>query len=80
MTYELWDLRNGNNLGSYATRAEAFQDVLTIARDHPDLVADLELHREDGDGRQLLRATGTELADLARQGRADGGTTRHDWA
>lgn len=70
VTYELWDRRNGNNLGTYETRGEAFQNVLAIARNYPDLAADLELDREDGHGRQLLRVIGSELVDLARLGGA----------
>ena len=66
MTYELWDRRNRNCLGSFDARAEAFQAVLAIVDDQPDLLADLELDGEDAEGRQVLKLAADELGDLAR--------------
>lgn len=65
MTYELWDLRHHNSLGTFTSRAEAFGAVRSITHEHPDLVPDLQLDGEDGDGEQVLKITGQELAELA---------------
>jgi hypothetical protein len=65
MTYELWDIRNRNSLGTFASRIEAFDAVRAIADDQPDLVADLELDGQDAQGQQVLKAAGQELAELA---------------
>jgi hypothetical protein len=65
MTYQLWDLRHRNSLGTFASRTEAFNAVRSIAQDQPDLVPDLRLDGEDGNGEQVLKVTGQELAELA---------------
>lgn len=65
MTYELWDIRNRNSLGTFASRSEAFDAVRSITHDQPELVPDLELDGEDADGEQVLKVAGQELAELA---------------
>ena len=65
MTYELWDIRNRNSLGTFASRSEAFDAVRAIVDDQPDLIQDLQLDGQDSAGEQVLKATGNELAELA---------------
>ena len=65
MTYELWDLRHRNCLGAFASRQEAFEAVRAIIQEQPDLVETLELDGEDEAGRQVLKASGHELAELS---------------
>jgi hypothetical protein len=65
MTYELWDLRNRNSLGTFTSRTDAFGAVRSITKEQPDLVPDLQLDGEDADGEQVLKVTGQELAELA---------------
>jgi hypothetical protein len=66
MTYELWDLRHKNSLGTFKSRSEAFDAVRAIAHEQPALIPDLELDGEDHAGEQVLKATGRELAELAQ--------------
>ena len=66
MTYELWDLRHRNCLGAFASREQAFGAVRAIVEEQPDLVETLELDGEDDAGRQVLKASGHELAELCR--------------
>jgi hypothetical protein len=66
VTYELWDLRTRNCLGTFTSRGEAFNAVRSIAEEQPDLVSHSELAGEDVTGEQLLKATGQELAYLAQ--------------
>ena len=65
MTYELWDLRNRNSLGTFSSRTEAFSAVRSIVQEQPELIPDLQLDGEDADGAQVLKVTGQELAELA---------------
>lgn len=66
MTYELWDLRHRNSLGTFPSREQAFEAVRAIVDDQPDLIETLELDGEDEAGLQVLSARGQELAELAR--------------
>ena len=67
MTYELWDRRQGNQLGEFASRDEAYAAARSIVKAHLDLAADLVMGGEDETGALLFRAAGPELVDLARE-------------
>jgi hypothetical protein len=66
MTWQLWDMGRRNQLGSFASRQEAFEAVLSVTRAYPDLVPDLVLDAEDEEGNEVFMATGQALLDLAR--------------
>jgi ABC-type sugar transport system substrate-binding protein len=67
MTYELWDRRQRNQLGEFASRDDAYAAVRSIVKANPDLAADLVMGGEDEAGALLFRAAGPELVELARE-------------
>lgn len=64
MTYDLWDVELGKQLGSYSTEAEALRLArLLIDAYGEEYAADLELAVEDERGPNL---TGSALVERAR--------------
>ena len=64
MTYDLWDVELGKQLGSYTTEAEALRLARMLIDAYGDeYAADLELAVEDGSCPNL---TGAALVERAR--------------
>jgi hypothetical protein len=67
VTYELWETRSGNLMGSFASEAEALAVVRDAIRQHGRGYAEtLILARED-DEETVTLAEGAGLADLAER-------------
>jgi len=66
MTFELWDMRSRNAIGSFDVKASALAAVRELMEDHGRAyVDDLFLGCEDDHGNSKPIAKGQELADLA---------------
>lgn len=67
-TYELWEMRSGNLVGSWPAEAEALAVVReALARHGPEFVASLSLLSEDTQGDTTVVAEGAALVERARQ-------------
>jgi hypothetical protein len=67
-TYELWEMRSGNLVGSWAAEAEALAVVRdAMTRHGAEMVASLSLLSEDARGETTLVAEGEALGERARQ-------------
>lgn len=75
--YDLFDLDDGNIVGSYETEGDALAVVRAARRDHGETVATaLSMIRIDEDGTETLVADGVELVRLA-ESRAARSSVRH---
>lgn len=73
VVYDLFDLDNGNIVGSYEPEGDALAVVRAARRDHGETVAaSLSLIRIDEDGSELLVADGDDLIRLAEPEAARG--------
>ena len=67
-TYELWEMRSGNLVGSWPVEAEALAVVReAMTRHGAEMVASLSLLSEDPRGETTLVAEGAALGERARQ-------------
>lgn len=67
-TYELWEMRSGNLMGSWSSENEAMSAVRkTLDKHGATLAASLSLLVEDADGATTLIAEGPALIDRARR-------------
>lgn len=67
-TYELWEMRSGNLVGSWPAEAEALAVVReALARHGAELVASLSLLSEDAQGDTAVVAEGAALVERACQ-------------
>ncbi len=77
VVYDLFDLEDGNIVGSYESEADAFAVVRAARRDHGETVAAaLSMIRIDEDGAESLVADGVDLVCLAED-RAARQSDRH---
>lgn len=66
MTFQLWEAKSANLVGSYPTREAALTIVRDAVRSHGrDAVASLVLVREDARGRLTTVSEGDGLVELA---------------
>ena len=67
-TYELWEMRSGNLVGSWAAEADALAVIRTALDTHGDeTVATMSLLAEDARGVTNVVAEGPALIERARQ-------------
>ena len=72
-SYELWQTRTRNLIGTFATKAEALAAIRTAAETQgPAFVESILLGHEDDGGRSKTIAQGSELLKLARRGQPAG--------
>ncbi len=65
-SYELWQTRTRNLIGTFATKAEALAVVQRAAETHgPAFIDSVLLGHEDDKGRSVMVAQGRELLELA---------------
>ena len=66
--YDLWDVDSGNNLGHFASEAEAFERVRVLLDAYGEAYAeDLQLGGQDEEGRLVPPLAGAALARRARE-------------
>jgi hypothetical protein len=66
--YELWEMRSGNLVGSWAAEAEALAVIWTALETHADeIVSTMSLLAEDASGETSVIAEGLPLIELAHQ-------------
>lgn len=67
-TYELWEMRTGNLVGSWSAESEALAVICDALHRHGDsFAASLSLLVEDGQGETIVVAEGAALIDHVRQ-------------
>lgn len=67
-TYELWDMRTGNLVGSWGTQADALSVIRrAVARQGAEAIGTLSLLCEDATGNTTLVAEGATLVELAEK-------------
>lgn len=67
-TYELWEMRSGNLVGSWETEADALSVIRrAVDRQEAESVASLSLLAEDANGETSVIAEGLPLVERARQ-------------
>ena len=66
-SYELWQTRTRNLIGTFATKAEALATVRQAAEIHgPEFLDTIFLGHEDDKGHSHMIAEGRKLLELAR--------------
>jgi len=71
-SYELWQTRTRNLIGTFATKAEALATVRQAAEIHgPDFLETIFLGHEDDKGHSRMIAEGRKLLELARGGKGE---------
>ncbi len=77
-SFELWETRSGNLMGSYETKEGALAVIAHAIRSHgPEYVVTIALMSEDSRGRSKLVAEGAALADLAGAAEGAGSPSRN---
>ena len=67
ISYDLWDVDTGNNLGHFGSEEEALERVRALLDAYGDAYAEeLHLGAQDQDGRPIPSLSGAALARAAR--------------
>ena len=67
-TYELWEMRSGDLVGSWAVEADALAVIRAALDTHADeIVSTMSLLAEDASGETSVIAEGLPLIELAHQ-------------
>jgi hypothetical protein len=71
-SYELWQMRTRNLIGTFATKAEALATVRQATDLHgPEFLDTIFLGHEDDKGHSRMIAEGRKLLELARGGKGE---------